>query len=73
MSWTLPFLFIQLIAHVRGATGFISPMPELTWTLLLISVVLLCVSVILGYHARALLWLRFQGRSGQAMARLITR
>lgn len=73
MSWTVPFLFIQLIAHVRGATGFMSPLPELTWTLLLMSFVLSFVSVILGYHARVLLWLRFQGRSGQAMVRLITR
>ena len=60
MSWALPFLFIQLIAHVRGANGLARLMPEPTWTLLAVSLVLLLISVVVG---RPLLWPRFQRRA----------
>jgi uncharacterized membrane protein YtjA (UPF0391 family) len=65
MSWALPFLFIRLIAHVRGANGLASVMPEPPWTLLGVSLVLLLLSVMAGRHSLLLLWPRFQRRTVQ--------
>lgn len=65
MSWALPFLFIRLIAHIRGANGLAGLMPEPTWTLLVVSLILLLVSVMAGRHSMLLLWLRFQRRTVQ--------
>jgi uncharacterized membrane protein YtjA (UPF0391 family) len=65
MSWALPFLFIRLIAHVRGANGLASPMPELPWTLLVVSLVLLLIGGMAGRHLMLLLWPRFLIRAVQ--------
>ena len=62
MSWALPFLFIQLIAHVRGANGLANLMPEPPWTLLVVSLVLLPLSVMTIRHSLLFLWPRFQRR-----------
>ena len=45
MSWVLPFLFVQLIATVRDAKGLAGIIPEPTWTLLVVSLALLLMSV----------------------------
>jgi len=65
MSWALPFLFIQLIANVRGSNGLASVMPETTWILLVVSLVLLFISVMAGRRPMLSLWPRFQRRAVQ--------
>ena len=65
MSWALPFLFIQLTAHIRGAKGLASLMPEPTWILVGGSLMLLLISVMAGRHSILLLWPRFQRRAVQ--------
>ena len=45
MSWALPFLFIRFIANVRGSNGIASILPETTWSLLVVSLILLLISV----------------------------
>jgi uncharacterized membrane protein YtjA (UPF0391 family) len=65
MSWALPFLFIRLIAYLHGANGFTNLMPELPWTLLVVSLALLFISVIASRHSILLLWPRFQRRAVQ--------
>jgi len=65
MSWALPFLFIQLIAHIRGAKGLASLMPEPTWILVGGSLVLLFLSVVASRRSLLSLWPRFQRRAVQ--------
>lgn len=73
MSWALPFLFIRLIAYLQGATGFTHLMPERPWTLVIVSLALLLVSLMAGRYSMLLLWPRFQRRAVQAVVRPITR
>ena len=65
MSWALPFLFIRLIANVRGSNGLASIMPETTWILLVVSLILLLISVMAGRRSMQSLWPRFQRRAVQ--------
>ena len=62
MSWALPFLFIRFIANIRGSNGIASILPETTWSLLVVSLVLLLISVVV---VRPLLWPHFQRRTVQ--------
>jgi uncharacterized membrane protein YtjA (UPF0391 family) len=65
MSWALPFLFIQLIAHVRGANRLASIIPEPTRLWLVVSLVLLLMSVVAGRRSLLALWPRFQRHAVQ--------
>ena len=65
MSWVLPFLFIQLIAHVRGANRLSNLMPESTWILLVVSLVLLLMSGVVSRRLLLSLGPRFQRRAVQ--------
>jgi|SRR5581483_739189 len=60
MSWVLPFLFIRFIADIRGSSGIASILPETTWSLLIVSLVLLLISVMAGRRSMQSLWPRFQ-------------
>ena len=46
MSLTLSFLFIRLIANVRGPHGLAGIMPEPLWLWLVVSLVLLFIGVL---------------------------
>ena len=63
MSWALPFLFIRFIANVRGSNGIASLMPETTWSLLVVSLVLLFISVRASRRSMQSLWSRLQRRA----------
>jgi uncharacterized membrane protein YtjA (UPF0391 family) len=63
MSWALPFLFIRLIANTRGSNGVASILPETTWSLLVVSLILLLISVIASRRSMQSLWPRFQRRA----------
>lgn len=65
MSWALPFLFMRLIANVRGPHGLAGIIPEPTWLLLVVSLVLLLISVGASRRSLLSLWPRFQRRAVQ--------
>lgn len=65
MSWAFPFLFIQLIVHVRGANGLAGIIPEPTWLWLIVSLVLLLMGVVASRRSLLALWPCFQRRAVQ--------
>jgi hypothetical protein len=65
MTRALSVLYIQLVAHVRGAKELASLMAEPTWLWLVASLVLLFISVMAGRRSMLLLWSHFQRRTVQ--------
>jgi uncharacterized membrane protein YtjA (UPF0391 family) len=65
MTRALSVLFIQLIAHVRGAKELAGLMAEPMWLWLVVSLVLFFISVVAGRRSMLLLWSHFQRRAVQ--------
>ena len=63
MTRALSVLFIQLIAHVRGAKELVGLMAESLWLWLVVSLILLLISVVAGRRSMLLLWSHFQRRA----------
>jgi hypothetical protein len=63
MGWGLPFLFIRLTADMRGTNGLASLIPESSWSLLVVSLMLLAIGVMASRHSILLPWSRFQRRT----------
>ena len=65
MSLTLSFLFIRLIANVRGPHGLAGIMPEPLWLWLIVSLALLFMVVLASRRVMPSLWPRFQRHTVQ--------
>ena len=59
MNLTLSFLFIRLIANVRGPHGLAGIMPEPMGLWLVVSLALLFIGVLTSRRVMPLLWPRF--------------